>query len=80
MEQEGAHTIDSRVISLGVNVASNSLREYGLSFNELNIMQEYGLIIAEFNSYMDYQYCAFNDKNQITFIFEFQGKNLYWRE
>ncbi len=76
MDIDGVHIIDSRVIYLDVNDGSNSLREYGLSFDALNVMQEYGLIIAEFNSCMDYQQCAYNDQNQLTYIFKFQGKQF----
>jgi addiction module HigA family antidote len=38
--------------SLNGNAASNALRQYGLSFDDLNTLQEYGLIIADYNSWM----------------------------
>jgi hypothetical protein len=50
--------IDARVLSLGGNAASNSLQNYGLNFDQLNVLQEYGLIISDFNSYMDYSMCV----------------------
>jgi hypothetical protein len=37
---------------------SNSLQNYGLNFDQLNVLQEYGLIISDFNSYMDYNMCV----------------------
>lgn len=46
--------MDARVVSMG-NAGANSLQNYGLSFDALNILQEYGLIISDYNSYMDYQ-------------------------
>ncbi len=47
--------LDSRVPSLGTNAGQNGLKDYGLTFSNLNILQEYGLIISDFNSYMDYR-------------------------
>ena len=44
---------DTRVPSLGGNAASNSLQEYGLNFETLNLLNEYGLVISEFNSLME---------------------------
>jgi hypothetical protein len=70
----GDHIIDSRVISFGKNAASNSLQEYGLSFDALNTLQEYGLVISDYNSYMGYEPCIVNDNNQVSLAFQFQGK------
>ena len=70
----GGHVIDSRVISLGGNAASNSLKEYGLSFDSLNTLQEYGLVISDYNSYMNYDPCVVNDNYQVSLAFKFQGK------
>ncbi|MBN3989266.1 MAG: DUF2806 domain-containing protein [Nostoc sp. NMS2] len=47
--------LDARVPSLGRNAASNALRDYGLSFDQLNILQEHNLIISDYNSYFDYK-------------------------
>ncbi|MCY4101675.1 MAG: DUF2806 domain-containing protein [bacterium] len=54
--QDG-HFLDSRAPSLHGNAGSNSLREYGLSFDQLNVLNEHGLIIADYNSWFDYQLC-----------------------
>lgn len=47
--------IDCRVISMNGNPARNGLREWGLSYGDLNILEEYGLIISDFNSWIDYR-------------------------
>ena len=47
--------MDWRVISLGKNAGDNSLREYGLPFDVLNILNEHGLVIADYNSWGDYK-------------------------
>ena len=49
--------IEIRVLSLGGNASNNSLEQYGLPFNLLNLLNEYGLIISDFNSWRDYQVC-----------------------
>ena len=51
------HIDDARVPSLGRNVGENSLRQFGLSFGELNILNEHGLIISEYNSWYDMKMC-----------------------
>ena len=53
----GPRIIDARVVSLNGSASNNSLAQYGLSFDQLNVLNEYGLIIPEYNSWMDYQYC-----------------------
>jgi hypothetical protein len=70
------NTFDSRVISFNKNPGKNSLSEYGLSFNVLNILQEYGLVISEYNSFVDYKVCIVNDNNQARMAFQFQGKSF----
>ena len=49
--------LDCRVPSLHGSAGTNSLREYGLSFDKLNLLNEHGLIIADYNSWFDYQLC-----------------------
>lgn len=51
------HILDCRVLSLDGLAANNSLRQYGLSFDNLNVLNEHGLIIADYNSWFDYQLC-----------------------
>ncbi len=66
--------LDGRVLSLGGNVGANSLKDYGLNFNDLNVLHEYGMIIQDYNSYMDYRICIPNIENQVEFAFTYQGK------
>ena len=49
--------LDCRVPSLHGSAGTNSLREYGLAFDKLNVLNEHGLIIADYNSWFDYQVC-----------------------
>ena len=48
---------DARVPSLGGNAGTNALRQFGLSFDELNILNEHGLIISDYNSWHDMKMC-----------------------
>lgn len=41
------------VCSLGSNAGSNSLQQFGMSFDQLVKLQEHGLIISDFNSWRD---------------------------
>ena len=45
--------LDHRVVSVSGNAASNSLQDFGLSFDTLNILNEYELIIGDYNSWSD---------------------------
>lgn len=65
---------DARVVSLTGSASSNSLRKYGLSFDNLNILQEYGLIISDYNSRFPYNHCVFNQSNQIEASLRFESK------
>ena len=49
--------LDHRVVSLEGLAAENSLGDYGLAFDVLNLLNEHGLIIAEYNSRYDYRLC-----------------------
>lgn len=68
--------IDARVVSFSGNAASNSLSQFGLSFDALNVLQEYGLIISDYNSYMPYSACIANEHNQVGLPLRFQIKNF----
>ncbi len=59
--------IDARVCSLGENAGSNSLQDYGFSFNQLNILNEYGLIISDYNSQVDYGFSVINGEPLLPF-------------
>jgi hypothetical protein len=52
--ENNGEIVDSRVISPGHDVTSNPLREYGISYKNLQLLQEYGLIAAELATTMDY--------------------------
>jgi|688.fasta_scaffold115293_4 hypothetical protein len=61
---------DARVPSLGGNASNNSLQDYGLSFDNLNVLQEYGLIISDYNSFLDYRVSiVINNKVGLPFVF-----------
>ncbi|MBW4528175.1 MAG: DUF2806 domain-containing protein [Phormidium tanganyikae FI6-MK23] len=73
------HYVDARVMSLAGNAASNALRNYGLNFDQLNILQEHDLIISDYNSYFDYRMCvarkAGGVSNLVAFPFHYQNKD-----
>lgn len=71
----GQLVIDVRVPSLGKQAGQNSLQEYGLSFDNLNILEEYGLIISDYNSLMPYT-TAIVRNNHVPMPFRFN--NVYW--
>ena len=52
-DREG-HVGDARVLSLGADGSHNSLRQFGLGFDELNRLNEHALIISDYGSYYDY--------------------------
>ena len=53
----GGRAVDARVPSLGSNAVENALEEFGLQFNNLNILNEHGLIISDYNSWYDMKVC-----------------------
>ena len=71
----GSHIIDARVVSFTGSAAANSLKSYGLSFDNLNILHEYGLIISDYNSYMNYAPSIANDNNQVAASVFFNNKH-----
>ena len=66
---------DARVVSLGGNAASNSLKNYGMNFDQLNILQENGLIVADYNCQMPYPMCIAKN-NSVSLPFCYAKK--YW--
>ena len=50
--------VDVRVPSLGRNAGENSLKTFGFSFDDLNILNEHGLIISDYNSSYDMRLCV----------------------
>jgi hypothetical protein len=71
----GERIIDARVATFSGNAASNSLKQYGLSFDNLNVLQEYGLIISDYNSYMPYTSCIVNEQKTVATTLYFQNKH-----
>ncbi len=76
----GNQIVDARVPSLGDDPGQNVLREYGLHFDNLNVLNEHGLIISDYNSRYDYMLCiGFVVPEHVhTFVripFAFQGRN-----
>jgi hypothetical protein len=71
----GGRIYDARVVSFNGSAASNSLRQFGLSFDALNVLQEYGLIISDYNSFMEYSHCIANEQKQVGAILRFQNRN-----
>lgn len=71
----GGHIYDARVVSFNGSAASNSLKQFGLSFDALNVLQEYGLIISDYNSNMGYSHCIANEQKQVGAILRFQNRN-----
>ena len=56
-------TLESRVISLGKDAAENSLEEFNLFYNRLNLLNEHGLIISGYNSWRDYKGSVVQDRS-----------------
>ena len=79
----GEDILDARVISLGRDANQNALREFGLSFDNLNVLNEHGLIIADYKSRYDIRMCisTFGNKEKqqkvvVRIPFKFQYR--YW--
>lgn len=71
----GQFHLDTRVPSLGKSAGQNSLQQYGLSFDNLNVLEEYGLIISDYNSYMNYVPAIIRN-NKVPVPLRFN--NSYW--
>jgi hypothetical protein len=72
---DGNFIFDARALSLGGKAAHNSLKDYGFSFDKLNILQEHGLIIADYDSQLDYKFCVINQNIKSTLGITYQNKN-----
>lgn len=73
----GNNIVDVRMVSFKGSPASNSLSEFGLSFDSLNILQEYGLIISDYNSYGTYSHSIAVKPYKPIFNINFQEKEYY---
>ncbi len=76
----GDHFMDARVPSLGGHAGHNVLRDYGLSFDNLNVLNEHGLVISDYNSWYDYRLCigiriGEPVQHTVRIPFRFQGRN-----
>ena len=72
---------DARVVSLAGNAGSNSLKEYGLKFANLNLLNEHGLIISEYNSWADYSFSVDNPipgTSKVRGYFPFRYQRQHW--
>lgn len=70
--RSGGVMLDARAVYLGAYGDGNSLKEYGLSFGQLNVLQECGLIIPEYNSYMPYDSSVVSG-DSVSCTIRFQG-------
>ena len=71
--------VDYRVPSLEGSAASNSLKDYGITFDHLNMMNEHGLVISDYNSRQDYGICIAGyipelPSNQTALGFTYRGE------
>ena len=80
---DGDQLVDARVLSLGGDASQNALRDFGLSFDNLNVLNEHGLIIADYRSWYDIRMCisvfGTNEKQeQVVVRMPFEFENRYW--
>lgn len=68
------YIIDARVITFNKSAGQNGLRDFGLSFTDLNILNEYGLINSEYNSSASYGMCIPNN-HDLFLKFTFENKS-----
>ena len=74
-----SQTLDIRAPSLGQHPGGNSLRKYGLNFENLNLLNEHGLIIADYNSRYDYSICAgIYHAGPTIFRIPFRHQEKFW--
>ena len=80
---DGQTILDVRALSLGGDASQNALREFGLSFDNLNILNEHGLIIPDYRSRHDIRMCISSPGTtdqgkpvlvRVPFLFQ----NRYW--
>ena len=74
------HCLDHRVVSLGEDAAQNSLREFGIGYDKLNVLNEHRLITGDYNSWCDYLVCIGLPGNlmpgrPLPPAFRFEGQN-----
>ena len=57
LELNGIELLDARVPNLGDYKEGNSLQEYGLGYDNLNVLREHGLVSSDLNSWFKYMLC-----------------------
>lgn len=72
----GKNILDARVLTFNGKAGSNSLEQYGLSFQKLNILHEFGLINPTYDSTANYSSCIVNEKLQLNLVLHFQEKKF----
>ena len=80
---DGQTILDVRALSLGGDASQNALREFGLSFDNLNILNEHGLIIPDYRSRHDIRMCISSpgttDQGKSVLVrVPFLFQNRYW--
>lgn len=71
----GDHLVDARIISLKGSAGSNSLSEYGISYNVLSMLEEHGLISSDFDSNISYSFCIAEKSIDFGPVFSFGNRN-----
>ncbi len=75
--RSGESIADMRVPLLGGHPGANSLAEYDMNYDALNVLNEHGLIISGYNSIFDYRICigvTDGAGNRVRFPFDFQNR------
>ena len=80
---DGVLILDARVPSLGGDVNQNSLRQFGLSFDNLNILNEQGLVISDYRAWYDIRMCIStfgmtDDQEKVLVRVPFRFQDRYW--
>ena len=73
--------MDARVPSLNGHAAQNALKQYGLTFDALNVLNEHGLIISDYNSWFDYNACIrlhTSEPKKDIWCLPFGFQDRYW--
>ena len=69
--------LDVRLPSLGMNLGTNELSEYGINIGQLTTLQDYGLITPSYDSSVDYGLCVFGSDSPAEIHLSHRGKD-YW--
>ena len=83
LSPDGDVILDTRAPSLGGDATQNALREFGLSFDNLNILNEHGLIISDYTCRFDYRMCistfaSDEQQNNMVVRVPFKFQNRFW--